>query len=384
MIDPQRKKLFIAVSYLIWAAWFYRWISVDMSQDWLENRRIIVPMVLYGLLLGLDSWLTRGRPWRVLLYLAFQAGLVFFMAIQDVDLDYFYLLLLPLVGQAIFLLPRRLAYIVVGAMMVMNIFGLIFINGWPEALSFIVLYNAAIIFTMGYSILMLEANKARRETQRLLTELQEYAEQARQLAIVEERNRLARELHDSVTQALYGLTLQSEAMARQLESGQGSFLPGEMRELRDIAQEALREMRLMIFELRPTILEEEGLVAALQTRLETVENRSGLRTSLDSTITERLPLELESGLYGIAREALNNIAKHAQARQIDISLAPSKGHSVIFEIVDDGVGFDPKNVAANGGLGFKGMRERAEEMGAIFTVDSRPAEGTRIRVELEQ
>jgi signal transduction histidine kinase len=384
MINPQRKKLFTAVSYLIWAAWFYRWISVDMGQDWLENRWIIVPMVLYGLLLGLDSWLTSGRPWRVLLYLAFQAGLVFLMAIQAVDLDYFYLLLLPLVGQAIFLLPRRQAYIVVGAMMMMNICGLIIINGWPEAISFIVLYNAAIIFTLGYSILMLEADEARRETQRLLTELQEYAEQARQLAIVEERNRLARELHDSVTQALYGLTLQSEAMARQLESDQGNLAPEEMRELRDIAQQALQEMRLMIFELRPTILKESGLAAALQARLETVENRSGMRASLEDTLNERLPLELESGLYGIAREALNNIVKHAQARQIDISLAPGQEDSVIIEIADDGVGFDPENAAANGGLGFEGMQERAEKMDAILTVDSRPAEGTRIRVEVKR
>ena len=382
MITPRYKKLFIIVSYLVWGAMFFRWISGDMTSGGIENRWIILPMVIYGLLLGLDSRLTRGPHWRVLPYLAVQVSFVFLLTFQAANLDYFFFLLLPLVGQAIFMMPRRQAYWVVGGLAVMQIIGLIMMQGFPRAISFIVLYNATIIFTMGYSILMLQADEARRKTQRLLTELQEYSEKARQLAILEERNRLARELHDSVTQALYGLTLQSEALARQMESGHNSLPPEEMREMRDTAQQALQEMRLMIFELRPTILKEEGLGAALQARLEAVENRSGLRTSLEIAVEDRLPRELENGLYGIAREALNNISKHAQAKQIDIRLSPGREGNIFFEISDNGIGFDPED--AMGGLGLKGMQERAENIGAVLTVASRPNEGTCIQVEVKR
>jgi len=383
MINSRHKKLFIVVSYFVWGAMLFRWISVDRAPDWSENRWIIIPLGIYGLLLGVDSWLTRGIRWRVFLYLAIQTGLVLALILQAASLDYFFFFLLPIVGQTTFLLPRKQAFRVVGVLIVLQILGLIIMQGWPKAISFIVLYNATIVFTMGYSILMLQADESRRETQRLLTELQEYSEKARQLAIVEERNRLARELHDSVTQALYGLTLQSEALARQMESGQNSLQPEEMREMRDTAQQALQEMRLMIFELRPAILKEEGLAAALQARLEAVENRSGLRTSLENTIDERLPLEIENGLYGIAREALNNISKHAQAQQIDIRLS-SREDGILFEISDDGIGFDPIKSAAGGGLGFKGMEERADKIDAVLTVTSNPDEGTHIRVEAKR
>jgi len=384
MINPQRKKFFITISYLIWAAMSFRWFSVDLTPDWLENRLIIIPLLIYGLLLGMDTLLTHGVQWRVLLYLAFQSSLIFYIAVQALDLDFFYLLLLPLVGQSIILLPRRSAYIVIGTFIAVTGFSLIAMNGWPKAASFIVLYTASIIFTMGYSILMIQSDEDRRKAQKLLIELQEYSEKATQLAVVEERNRLARELHDSVTQALYGLTLQSEAMARQLESGQDSLPPEEMRELRDIAQQALQEMRLMIFELRPAILKDEGLAAALQSRLESVENRSGFHTSLKYDFQERLPFDLENEFYGIAREALNNISKHAQARQIDIRLSPGRENRILFEISDDGVGFDSENPIANGGLGLKGIKERAEKLDAILSISSQPTKGTRIRVEVKR
>ena len=132
-------------------------------------------------------------------------------------------------------------------------------------------------------------------------------EQAQQLAVVEERNRLARELHDSVTQALYGVTLYAEAAARLLSLGEMGMAADHLRELRDTAQEALREMRLLIFELRPPLLQEEGLVAALQARLEAVEERAGLETEFKVEGEGRLPLEIEEELYRIAQEALREM-----------------------------------------------------------------------------
>jgi len=208
-------------------------------------------------------------------------------------------------------------------------------------------------------------------------------EQAQQVATLEERQRLARELHDSVTQALYGVTLYAEAAARLLSSGNVDMAADHLRELRDTAQEALREMRLLIFELRPPVLQTEGLVAALQARLEAVEERAGLETEFKVEGEGRLPPEIEGGLYRIAQEALNNALKHAQARRITVSLRQVQ-RAVALEIADDGIGFDPTTAREQGGLGLRGMEERAAQLGSQLTVQSRPGEGTRVRVEVLQ
>jgi GAF domain-containing protein len=208
-------------------------------------------------------------------------------------------------------------------------------------------------------------------------------EQAHQVATLEERQRLARELHDSVTQALYGVTLYAEAAARLLSSGEMDMAADHLRELRDTAQEALREMRLLIFELRPPVLQQEGLVAALQARLEAVEERAGLEMEFKLEGDGRLPLEIEEGLYRIAREALNNALKHAQARRITVSLRQVQ-RTVTLEIADDGIGFDPSTAREYGGLGLEGMEERAAQLGGKLTVQSRPGEGTTIRVEVDR
>jgi signal transduction histidine kinase/streptogramin lyase len=203
----------------------------------------------------------------------------------------------------------------------------------------------------------------------------------REKAVTEERNRLARELHDSVTQALYGVALYSEAAAGQLALGQVDQAAKHLIELQDTAQEALAEMRLLVFELRPPHLEEQGLVAALQARLQAVEGRAGLQTEFKTDVQERLPLDVEEGLYRIALEALNNALKHAKARSIQVSLyqQPPQG-TLLLEVADDGTGFDPATAHERGGLGLAAMHERAEALGGQLTVWSEPGSGARIRV----
>ncbi|HSR33737.1 MAG TPA: GAF domain-containing protein, partial [Anaerolineae bacterium] len=208
-------------------------------------------------------------------------------------------------------------------------------------------------------------------------------EQAQQLAVIEERQRLARDLHDSVTQALYGITLYSEAAAEELSLQQLDVVVEYLGELQKTAQEALAEMRLLIHELRPAVLEEEGLVAALQTRLMAVEGRAGLKTEFNLELEGRLSPEVEEGLYRIAREALNNALKHAQASVITVNLCRSdQDGRVSLEVIDDGIGFDPEIARDKGGLGLSAMEERAAELGAQLTMESRPQAGTRILVEV--
>ena len=139
-----------------------------------------------------------------------------------------------------------------------------------------------------------------------------------QLVIMEERQRLARELHDSVTQSLYSVTLFAEAAAGLVANGRYDRAVERLRQLRDPAQDALREMRLLIFELHPVELEKSGLIAALQARLEAVESRGGLQSTLIVEGNRRLPAKAEETLYRIAQEALNNVLKHASARSGDL------------------------------------------------------------------
>ena len=206
-------------------------------------------------------------------------------------------------------------------------------------------------------------------------------EQAQQLAVMKERNRLARDLHDSVTQALYGVTLYSEAASRQLLSGDTELVADHLCEIRNTAQESLREMRLLIFELRLPMLKSEGLAAALQARLEAVEARVGLETDFRMEGEGHLSPDVEEGLYRIAQEALNNALRHAHARSVSVSLHLNN-QTVALEVADDGIGFDPTAAREQGGFGLRGMEERAARLGGTLTVESRPGEGSKITVEV--
>jgi signal transduction histidine kinase len=206
-------------------------------------------------------------------------------------------------------------------------------------------------------------------------------EQAQELAVMKERSRLSRDLHDSVTQSLYGVTLYAEAAARQLILGDTDAVADHLRELRATAQESLREMRLLIFELRLPTLKSEGLAAALQMRLEAVEEKVGLETSFTADGDGRLPPEIEEGLYRIAQEALNNALKHAHADRVSVHLHHSH-QGVTLEIADDGVGFDLTAKGRKNGFGLRGMAERAAQLGGELTVQSSPDLGTCIRVEV--
>jgi nitrate/nitrite-specific signal transduction histidine kinase len=206
-------------------------------------------------------------------------------------------------------------------------------------------------------------------------------EQAQQLAVMKERSRLSRDLHDSVTQSLYGVTLYAEAAARQLILGDMDAVADHLCELRSTAQESLREMRLLIFELRLPTLKSEGLAAALQMRLEAVEEKVGLETSFTVEGDGRLSPEIEEGLYRIAQEALNNALKHARANRVSVSL--HHNHQLVtLKIADDGVGFDPTAEQRKGGFGLRGMAERAARLGGELTVQSSPNHGTCIEVEV--
>jgi len=204
-------------------------------------------------------------------------------------------------------------------------------------------------------------------------------EQAGQTAAVEERNRLARELHDSVAQSLYSVTLYAEAAARLVSAGESAEVAEHLRDLGTTARDALREMRLLIFELSPPALEKGSLADAIQARLDAVESRGGISVALRVEGTERLGKECRLELYQIAQEALNNALKHARAQTVTIQLEFGEKETKL-SIRDDGVGFRQDQAQKSGGRGLRGMRERAQRLGGTLAVESRPSGGTEISV----
>ena len=203
-------------------------------------------------------------------------------------------------------------------------------------------------------------------------------QQAERAAVLEERERLARELHDSVTQLLYSLGLYAETGQRLATAGHVKEVSDYLKRIGDTAQQALKEMRVLIYGLRPPLLEREGLVRALQVRLDGVERRSGVDAGLVVEGKVELPAEAEAELYHIAQEALNNALRHAAAGTVTVRIRADR-HAIELEVVDDGVGFDTGEA---GGLGLIGMAERAERLGGTLEVISAVGEGTRVKVAI--
>lgn len=205
-------------------------------------------------------------------------------------------------------------------------------------------------------------------------------EQAQKLAALQERQKLARELHDSVSQALYGIALGSRT-ARMTVDKDG-FKRENIIEPLDyvlsLAEAALAEMRALIFELRPESLENEGLVAALTKQIDALKVRHQILIDASFCVEPQLALEVKETLYRVAQEALHNVVKHAQATQVSLRLG-SDERQVTLEIRDNGVGFDPLG-SYPGHLGLQSMRERAERLGGGLSIESRPGRGTRVYI----
>jgi signal transduction histidine kinase len=202
------------------------------------------------------------------------------------------------------------------------------------------------------------------------------AERRQELAVLDERRRLARELHDSVTQSLFGMSLLAQVLPELWELDRAEALDA-LGQIRDLTRSALAEMRALLFELRPAALGEQALGAALHD-LATAFERTDVRVSLDIVSEARLPEPVEQALFRIAQEALVNIARHAQAREVRISLRGDQPTRLV--VADDGRGFAEGGVG-HGRFGLVSMRERAADIGASLNIRSAPGQGTEIRVE---
>ncbi len=203
-------------------------------------------------------------------------------------------------------------------------------------------------------------------------------EASRELSVIEERNRLARELHDAMTQNLFSLVLTAEA-AVGLVRADPARAEHELDRVRELARETQGELRSLIFELRPPRLAEDGLVATVQKDLEVLGRAHGLKADLRVHDTPELTSTVETELYRIVQEALNNAVRHARAESVVVDVEGTDG-GVTVTVRDDGVGFDPAARAIRERrLGLTSMRERAEALGGTLSVESVPGAGTTVR-----
>jgi signal transduction histidine kinase len=258
-------------------------------------------------------------------------------------------------------------------------------EGPVEGLTRLLLFGSVIVFLASYSLAARRAQEARSHNQFLMLQLQDanlqlekYSDTLEKLGVARERQRLARELHDSVTQTIFSMTLTTQSALLLLERDPNR-VGAQLERLSQLTQSALVEMHTLISELRPEQVAGVGLVTALRQHINDRHLPEGLAVTLEVDGEQALfPLE-DQGLFRIAQEALNNVVKHASATRASLRLHMDEPYWI--EIVDNGQGFDLQQPQGGGRVGLAGMRERAAEIGWNLIIQSGPGEGTHIRVE---
>ncbi|MDV9178099.1 GAF domain-containing sensor histidine kinase [Streptomyces sp. W16] len=206
-------------------------------------------------------------------------------------------------------------------------------------------------------------------------------ERSRELTIVEERSRLAHELHDAVAQKLFSLRLTAQAAATLVDRDP-SRAKGELQQVAALAAEAADELRAAVVELRPAALDEDGLSATLRTQIQVLDRAHTARVTFTGRGFRALPAAQEEAMLRVAQEALHNALRHSGADHVAVTLERS-GCGAVLRITDDGRGFEPQSIRRAGRhLGLVSMRDRTNGVGGTLTVESAPGKGTTIEMEV--
>lgn len=378
--------------YLLFAAVVLRAgvVLADEAEFWI----VMALLACYGLLLFGETWLIHRKPHRLLqppnllfAYLFLQSVLVIGVLIISTYEDFLALLFIPLSLDAVSFLGRRHGFISIAVFSLAMICTFLFSDeGRLFGLAMGILYSGLSFLFGGYAHQVQKAETAHDQNKRMFKELQTahrrlqgYADQVVNLAVEHERNHLARDLHDSVTQTVFSMNLVAQS-ARLLLDKQPARAAAQLIRLEELAASAQREIQSLVSQLSPLPVTEAGLPAALHRLAAEQKARNGLQVSLEICGEEMLSETTAAALYSIAQEALTNVVKHSGACKAIVRLGLEKDSSCL-EIEDHGLGFDPESkINERGHLGLAGMSERAREIGWSLSVESRRGHGTRIRV----
>jgi signal transduction histidine kinase len=382
--------------------WLHRWIyyltaGLLFSAAALRTYFIFKDTPYLGkALLLLAAWLllflgniilSRRLAWSTILFLVLEASLILYLLVASGQ-DFFAILFAILGMQAMQRYSPQVVTILISICAVLTFLALVGRIGLLQALALTLIYSAVGAFMAAYIWSARRAGMAQEQEQKLVEQLRAaneqlefHARQQEQLAAGRERQRLARELHDSVTQTIFSMTLTTQSALLLLERDPAQ-VTGQLDRLDQLAQSAMSEMQELISRLAPQTVSGGGLACALQSHIDERLRMNNLEVSLEVNGNGTLAPAEEAGLFRIAQEALNNVVKHAGIRQAVIRLQLDE--TPWMEIVDEGTGFDRQQVEGGGRMGLAGMSERAAEIGWQIGVESAPGAGTRIRVEKKQ
>jgi signal transduction histidine kinase len=370
---------------LTYVAIFLRSILVYQGTPYFG--KVLGLLVGFLLLFLIDLFLSgRVKGWDPV-YLGIQTILVslLFFRPDRMQYDYFSVLYGILGMQAMLKLSYRngLAFITLFFILL----GIRFISllGVFAGLINTLLFGAIIIFLSAYALSTRRAQLANDRNQSLMDQLQNanvqlesHSDTLRQLGVANERQRLRRELHDSVTQTIFSMTLTTQSALLLLDRD-ASRVGDQLERLNQLASSALSEMHTLISELRPEQTPASDLVTEIKKQLEGRHLPEGLSVSIQAEGKSKLSLSEEQGLFRITQEAINNVVKHAHASRI--TLRTHLVEPCWVEIEDDGQGFVLEKAISSGRFGLTGMRERAEEINWSLSIHTAPGKGTRIRIE---
>lgn len=381
--------LFYVTAYLLFAATAFRVIA-DLDDSY-DLGYAVALLLAYFILLSIERPVSTRYPWFQKVYFPVQIVLVFLLSDPEPAFDYYPTLYMALCIQAVWFASQKAAVGWILLMLAFTILGEVMVFGFERGMGFTLTYIAAGFFITIFGLTTLRAEKARMESQALLAELQtahskliEYTDQIEELAAVKERNRLARELHDSVTQTIFGMTLTAQSALILLERDP-SRVREQLTHLQSLSKSALAEMRALIQQLHPPSLADEGLASALRRHASERKAKDGLSVTVEILANEdpppRLPTEVEECLLRVAQEALNNVVKHAQTVQAAVRL-DLRTDPLRLTIEDQGVGFIHGARKGEGHFGLVSMEERVRAIGGRLEIESQPGAGTRIWVEV--
>jgi signal transduction histidine kinase len=381
------------------STWLYRWIyylasgflfgAVTLRAFLIfQDEPFIgwIMLVLVGwltLFIG-DNFLAHRFAWSTAFFITAQAVLILLLLLTT-EQDFFACLFAILGMQAMQCYSPRVVTAIMLSSAVLTFWALLGRIGFLQALALALVYTTSGAFMAAYIWSARRASIAQEQEQKLVQDLQEankrlelQSRQQEHLAADRERQRLARELHDSVTQTIFSMTLTAQSALLLLDLDP-SRVTGQLEKLDQLAQSAMSEMQELILSLASQAISGGGLVSALQHHLAEHRRIYNLEVLLEVDGNDTLDPSEETSLFRIVQEALNNIVKHANVTRAVVRMHLYE--PVWIEVEDSGSGFDPREISGSGKIGLIGMRERANEIGWYLQVISKPGAGTCIRVE---
>jgi len=380
--DRSPQWIFYLVTSFYFGAIFLRSILVYQGSPVLFT--VLVILFTWSVLFVSEPAISKQWSKYVPIYLALQTGLIFVLLGMPGYTDFFASLFAILSMQVMLYFNPKiwLAWIGLGALVT----ALLLVKTYEDQIfALVLLYTAGNVFYGFYAqatrraqIIRVENLNFAQELQKANQKLKSYSTQMEQLVVARERNRLARDLHDSVTQTVFSMTLTTQSAALLLERDP-ECVSAQLDRLNQLARNALSEMQTLISELRPEETGRGGLVTALRSYLTSGHFPENITVDLNVQGEQALGQMEEQSLFHIVQEALNNIVKHSRASNARVRLHLTE--PMWIEIEDQGQGFDLQQAQKSGRVGLHSMRERAEEIGWDLKIRTSPGAGTCVRIE---